>query len=202
MTPDPSAANPKRSRSALLLAAAELWLNWTDFFYFCYFWWWQRRHPLIGRACGLMKAQVGGRSAFHWLGPLLIVFLLAAAAAAKVVGLAAGRSGSALTECCLFPRPCRAARGSLAPEGQTNKKAPLSLTLTSPFPNTFIFAGSAGGQRRRSHRSSEEGNGSQSHFSFSFCFLFFICETGPWDNKTTVVLSCACARVLFFSPPL
>lgn len=37
MTPDPSAANPKRSRSALLLATAELWLNWMDFFFFLLF---------------------------------------------------------------------------------------------------------------------------------------------------------------------
>lgn len=42
----------------------------------------------IGIPRAMMKAQVGARKAFHWLGPVLVWFLLALAAA-RLVGLAA-----------------------------------------------------------------------------------------------------------------
>lgn len=118
----------------------------------------------------MMKAQVGARKLPSLVGSRLLIcgFLLAQEWRFAVWLLGTVGQCSQSSVCSLA---CRAPRVSLAPEGETNKKAPLSRTLKwSPTHSSFLLNGGAFlflGEEWQKETSS--------------------LETGCKDNKTAVV---------------
>lgn len=124
-------------------AGAEL----AGFFYFIFFC--RLRSPLIGRASGIpravMKAQVDARNAFLWVGPILIFFFSISGSGSE--GCQSGRWAQWVSaDRVLFVPPALpSCSGKLGSRGGDKQKGATVSHADAAFPNTFIFARSAGG---------------------------------------------------------